>query len=121
MGYDKTTLAMKGTIEVSIQEEVHVFVAKLKHDTYSNPIELIVFKNTIGEVMAHIGDQGEYSLVSDGLFPPDRTWINKPIGSSGKHINGHCIDANSVEFYTDNGLDLNGYMDIRIEVYPEAP
>lgn len=118
MAHTQTTLTMTGTIEVSIQEDFKVFVAKLKHDNYYNPIELIVFKNTIGGVSASVGDQGEYAITSDGLFPPDRTWIAKPISSNGKHLSGHCTDSNTVEFYTDNGIDLNGYMDIEIRVYP---
>jgi hypothetical protein len=109
---------MKGTIEVLIQDEYQVFVAKLKHDNYYNPIELIVFKNTIGDVTASVGEMGEYELTSDGLFPPDRTWIAKPICSSGKHLNGHCTAANTIEIYTQNGVDLNGYMDIEIRIYP---
>lgn len=109
---------MKGIIEVSIQEDCKLFIAKIKHDNYYNPIELIVFKNTIGEITATVGEMGEYELTSDGLFPPDRTWINKPIGSSQKEINGHCTQSSTVEFYTKNGIDLNGYMDIEIRVYP---
>ena len=118
MAHTQTALTMTGTIEVSIQEDFKVFVAKLKHDNYYNPMELIVFKNTIGEVTATVGEMGEYELTSDGLFPPDRTWIAKPIHSGGKQLSGHCTDSNTVELYTENGADLNGYMDIRIEVYP---
>ena len=112
---------MKGTIEVSIRDEYQVFVAKLKHDNFYNPHELVVLKNTIGQVTSECNDMGEYRLVSDGLFPPDRTWVAKPSALGNKNVNVGVTDEDGrfVELNIEDHLDLNGYMDIEIRVYPE--
>ena len=111
---------MKGTIEVSIEEGYKVLTAKLKHDNYYNPIELTVFKNTISGCTAQIDEQGEYKIVFDEELPIGRVWVAKPLASGGKNIESNH-STNYVEFNTENGIDLNGYMDIEIRVYPETP
>jgi hypothetical protein len=52
---------MKGTIEVSIRDEYQVFVAKLKHDNFYNPHELVVLKNTIGSSDVRVQRYGRVS------------------------------------------------------------
>jgi hypothetical protein len=113
---------MQGTITlpVNIQDECGVIVGKIRHDNFNHPVSVSVFKNTIGDFEVEITDQGEYRLVSDGLFPPDRTWLAKPSATGNKNVNAHATDSESsvIEFNIEEGEDLNGYIDFRIEVYP---
>lgn len=108
------------TIPVIINDEYLVFTAKIIHDNYYNPLTTIVYKNTIGDIAIEVNDMGEYRAVSNGLFPPNKTWLAKPAVSGTKNIHVHANDQNGnyVEFNLDNNEDLNGYMDVEIRIYP---
>lgn len=111
---------MKGTISVDIQDECLYFIAKLKHANFNLPIELIVYRNTIGDISAICEDQGEYQIYSpEGKFIPDKTWVAQPIADS-KIVKTHADDSEGryVEYNLLDHVDLNGYMDIEIRIYP---
>ena len=111
---------MKGTISVDIQDECLYFIAKLKHDNFNLPIELIVYKNTIGTITAICEDQGEYQLYSpDGKFVPDKTWTPQPVsGQKIVSVAANDTDNETIQYVIKDGEDLNGYMDIEIRIYP---
>ncbi len=105
---------------VNIKDEYGVIIGKLKHDNYNHPTELIVYKNTIGDFVVNKNGVGSYKVVSNGLFPPDQTWIAKPNAGQNRHIDATAIhdEYNEIEFNIEGGLDLNGYIDFEIRVYP---
>ena len=108
------------TLPVNIDDEYGIIVGKLKHDNFNHPIELIIYKNTIGDIVANKNGMGSYKIVSDAKFPPDRTWIAKPNAGQNRHIDATAIDQdhNEIEFNVEQGLDLNGYIDFEIRIYP---